>query len=56
VVKLNYTHLPWRQSDQRFFVADNSKARRIIQWVPTTNRKEGLETVIDWENQAKQVD
>jgi CDP-paratose 2-epimerase len=56
VVKLNYTHLPWRQSDQRFFVADNSKARRIIQWVPTTNRQEGLETVIDWENQAKQVD
>ena len=25
-IKLNYTHLPWRQSDQKFFVADNSKA------------------------------
>ena len=51
-IKLNYTHLPWRQSDQKFFVADNSKASRLIQWVPRTTREQGLETVIDWENEA----
>src|SRR3954470_8142069 len=28
-VRLNYRVLPWRHSDQRFFVADISKARRL---------------------------
>ena len=51
-LKLNYKHLPWRQSDQKFFVADNSKAARLINWIPRTTREQGLETVIDWENQA----
>lgn len=51
-VSLNYIHLPWRQSDQKFFVADNSKAERLIRWTPRTHRDKGLETVIDWENEA----
>ena len=54
-LKLNYTHLPWRQSDQKFFVADNSKAARLIQWIPRTTREAGLETVIDWENEAAKL-
>ena len=51
-VRLNYTHLPWRPSDQKFFVADNGKAKRLIQWVPKTTREQGIGTVIDWENEA----
>jgi len=51
-LKLNYIHLPWRQSDQKFFVADNSKAQRLIHWVPKTTREQGLETVINWEKEA----
>jgi CDP-paratose 2-epimerase len=47
---LRYTHLPWRQSDQRFFVADNSKAGRIMEWTPATTREQGLETVLAWES------
>jgi CDP-paratose 2-epimerase len=54
-LKLQYTHLPWRQSDQRFFVADNSKAARLIAWAPRMTREQGLETVIDWEIQAAQL-
>jgi len=49
-LKLNYTFVPWRQSDQKFFVADNSKAERIFHWVPRTTREEGLESVIQWES------
>jgi CDP-paratose 2-epimerase len=49
-LKLAWTHLPWRQSDQKYFVADNSKAGRVIGWVPLTSREGGLETVIDWEH------
>jgi CDP-paratose 2-epimerase len=51
-LKLNYTHLPWRHSDQKFFVADNSKAQRILHWSPQTTREQGLETVIQWENET----
>ena len=31
-VELRYTQLPWRHSDQKFFVADNSKATTRIGW------------------------
>lgn len=51
-LKLQYTHLPWRQSDQKFFVADNSKAARHIRWTPQTTREQGLETVLAWEIEA----
>jgi CDP-paratose 2-epimerase len=48
-LKLKYTHLPWRQSDQKFFVADNSRAAHHILWIPRTTRTHGLETVLAWE-------
>jgi CDP-paratose 2-epimerase len=54
-IKLKYTHLPWRQSDQKFFVADNSKAESLIHWTPKTIREQGLETVIEWENQTQSL-
>jgi CDP-paratose 2-epimerase len=52
-IKLSYTHLPWRQSDQKFFVADYSKAQRIIHWSPKTTREQGLETVLTWEQDQR---
>lgn len=48
-IKLNYTHLPWRQSDQKFFVADNAKAGKLIHWQPTTSKEDGIESVLNWE-------
>jgi CDP-paratose 2-epimerase len=54
-IRLNYTHLPWRQSDQRFFVADNSKARKLIHWQPTTSKEDGIESVLAWETSAATV-
>jgi CDP-paratose 2-epimerase len=49
-VKLNYKHLPWRQSDQKFFVADNSKAERYIRWLPKTSKQQGIEDTLTWES------
>jgi CDP-paratose 2-epimerase len=49
-IKLNYKHLPWRQSDQKFFVADNSKAERLIQWSPKMSKEQGIEDTIQWES------
>jgi CDP-paratose 2-epimerase len=49
-IQLNYTHLPWRQSDQKFFVADNSKAERLIHWSPKKSKEQGIEDTINWES------
>lgn len=51
-IKLNYTHLPWRQSDQKFFVADCSKAERLLHWKPQTTRAQGLENTLQWEQEV----
>jgi CDP-paratose 2-epimerase len=51
-LKLNYTHLPWRQGDQKFFVADNSKARTFLAWTPVTSKEDGIESVLNWERLA----
>jgi CDP-paratose 2-epimerase len=49
-IKLNYKHLPWRQSDQKFFVADNSKAERLLGWLPKMSKEQGIEDTIAWES------
>jgi CDP-paratose 2-epimerase len=49
-ITLKYKHLPWRQSDQKFFVADNSKAERLIQWSPKMSKEQGIEDTIGWES------
>ncbi|MDX6766673.1 MAG: GDP-mannose 4,6-dehydratase [Candidatus Methylacidiphilales bacterium] len=47
-VKLSYTHLPWRHDDQRFFVANNTKAKSLLHWVPRVAKEDGVERTIDW--------
>ena len=51
-VQLHYRQLPWRQSDQKFFVADNTKARTLLHWSPQTTREAGIATVLAWETEA----
>ncbi len=48
-VKLEYRRLPWRHDDQKYFVADNSKATRLLRWSPLMSKAEGVQTVLDWE-------
>ena len=48
-IKLNYKHLPWRSNDQKYFVADNSKAQRLTSWTPQVSREKGIEDTIAWE-------
>jgi len=49
-VKLSYTQLPWRQSDQKFFVADNTKAERLLHWSPQMPKAKGIEDTVRWES------
>ena len=51
-IDLHYLKLPWRHSDQKYFVADNAKANRLLRWKPQTGYTEGLETVLEWESKV----
>ncbi|HEY9124826.1 MAG TPA: NAD-dependent epimerase/dehydratase family protein [Bacteroidales bacterium] len=47
-IKMNYTQLPWRESDQKVFVADNTKITKTTGWTPMITSNEGLNKMIDW--------
>lgn len=47
-VKLSYTSLAPRKSDQKVFIADIEKAKNLFNWVPETNKEVGLKKMISW--------
>jgi len=47
-IKMVYEQLPPRESDQRVFVADITKAKMIIGWTPTVDKAQGIRKMIDW--------
>lgn len=52
-VKLNYTKLKVRESDQRFFVSDLSKAHKLLGWQPDVTSREGVKRMFEWVGRAK---
>jgi CDP-paratose 2-epimerase len=50
-VSLDYEKLRVRESDQKVFVANFSKASHLIEWVPQVSFKEGVAKTIDWQMQ-----
>jgi len=47
-VKMEYTQLPVRESDQRVFVADLSKVKELIGWEPKVSKEDGIRKMIEW--------
>ena len=47
-IKMEYTCLPPRQSDQKVFVADITKIRKRIGWSPKISSREGISNMVDW--------
>jgi CDP-paratose 2-epimerase len=47
-IKLNYTRLPQRESDQRVFVADIIKAKKLFDWSPVVDVHTGLDKMLGW--------
>ncbi len=47
-VSLNFTKLPVRESDQRVFVADISKAKELLKWQPKVSAQLGVKRMIEW--------
>lgn len=49
-IKMNYRQFPPRVSDQKIFVADITRIREAIGWIPKISAKEGIKRMIAWEN------
>lgn len=47
-VTMNYKKLPWRESDQKVFVADHSKITSITGWKPLIETPQALATMVEW--------
>lgn len=47
-INLNYTKIAWRSNDQKVFIADISKANRLLDWSPAVSKFKGIEMMIDW--------
>ena len=46
--KTNIKFSDWRPSDQKVFISDIRKARKILGWKPKVNPTEGIKKVYDW--------
>lgn len=47
-IRLRWTRLPPRASDQRVFIADIRKAQRLLQWTPRVDVETGLDRMLAW--------
>jgi CDP-paratose 2-epimerase len=47
-INMDYNRLPWRESDQKVFVADITKAKQLIGWTPKITKEEGIDKMLEW--------
>lgn len=47
-VTMKYENLPWRESDQKIFVADNKKIFDKIGWQPLVDKETGIKRMLNW--------
>ncbi len=47
-IRMSFTQLPPRESDQRVFVADNSKIEHHTGWRPKVSKEEGIRKMLKW--------
>lgn len=47
-IKMNFTRLPPRNSDQKVFVSNIAKAKKILNWSPNIDKHSGLKKMISW--------
>jgi CDP-paratose 2-epimerase len=48
-VSLDPNKLPWRANDQKYFVADCSRASNILSWKPLVSKEAGIESTLEWQ-------
>jgi len=46
--KPRFSHAAWREGDQKYYVSDVSKAKRVLGWEPQVDFDRGLRELIAW--------
>lgn len=47
-IKIKYEKLPWRESDQKIFVADTTKIKKDTNWSPRIDKLQGIRRMLEW--------
>jgi len=47
-IEINYVKLPSRRSDQKVFVTNTTKIKKLINWQPKINKLTGIKKMLDW--------
>jgi len=50
---MNPRELTWRANDQKYFVADNTKAAEFLDWKPRMSKERGIADAIAWERSRR---
>jgi len=51
-VKMCYTHIPVRESDQKIFVANIRKISSVVNWTPKVSTRNGILKMLEWIKKA----
>ena len=51
-ITIKYDKLPVRESDQRVFIADTTKAKKILDWKPEMPASAGIDDMLNWLNEV----
>ena len=46
--KARIDYRPWHPADMKATWADISKARKVLDWAPQTNIREGMHQLVNW--------
>lgn len=52
-ISMKYIELPFRESDQRVFVSDLTRARTMLNWDPEVLKYDGVKRMFEWVNAIK---
>jgi len=47
-IEINYKEIDWRESDQKVFIADINKAKKLLNWEPKIDKFTGVKNMVDW--------
>jgi CDP-paratose 2-epimerase len=53
--KISYSFSDWRPADQKVYVSDIRKAEKMLGWKPLVKTEEGVERLIKWVYENKEL-
>jgi CDP-paratose 2-epimerase len=51
-IEILHTNLPTRISDQKVFIANIDKAKKLIKWEPKIDKLNGIKKMLEWRKEA----